>query len=339
MTDSIVAAAAAARQRVQQRLDRRRCEPRRASRPRPLIAPGAWRVHRGALPLDTIERASRIYIELVERVGSEVQGHGAHAWRASRNYVYGGKRCARTAPPAADIGAAAVADAAEIMAAVFEPLIALLGESIVASTMNGNCVVLDSACGALRSGRTLDARAARTLVAPPWSRFVALLTLLRPFPHGSLPRAPAGHLYDAEAAGGEDGSSWYRHRDYCADDTLAALSIVVQGSTREGFAGGTLALTTRDAGGGEDERGADGEGGGRTADEGARAEVVALAPGDAVVLRQAWHEPQPITRGRRVAFVFFYKRVPRRGGGTGDGRRHVSDAERAAHGRREEGVG
>ena len=181
MTDSIVAAAAAARQRVQQRLDRRRCEPRRASRPRPLIAPGAWRVHRGALPLDTIERASRIYIELVERVGSEVQGHGAHAWRASRNYVYGGKRCARTAPPAADIGAAAVADAAEIMAAVFEPLIALLGESIVASTMNGNCVVLDSACGALRSGRTLDARAARTLVAPPWSRFVALLTLLRPF--------------------------------------------------------------------------------------------------------------------------------------------------------------
>ena len=150
-----------------------------------------------------------------------------------------------------------------------------------------------------------------------WAHAIALLTaaLRPPFPRGSLPCAPsAGHLYDAEAADGEDGSSWYSHRDYCADDRLAALSIIVQGSTPGGFAGGALALgaslTTRDApGGSEDERYTDGEVGGRAAEEGARAEVAALAPGDAVVLRQAWHEPQPITRGRRVAFVFFYTRV------------------------------
>ena len=146
-----------------------------------------------------------------------------------------------------------------------------------------------------------------------WAHAIALLTaaLRPPFPRGSLPCAPsAGHLYDAEAADGEDGSSWYSHRDYCADDRLAALSIIVQGSTPGGFAGGALALGARDApGGSEDERYTDGEVGGRAAEEGARAEVVALAPGDAVVLRQAWHEPQPITRGRRVAFVFFYTRV------------------------------
>ena len=230
-------AASAASANVQRRLARRRSLPRAAPPPLPTLAVGAHRLHARCIAAEEIARLTTLYAALIQRFGNEVQGHGAHEWRASRNYMYGGERC---------ISDDASAPSAAAEAGVFEPLMSALDASgIVDGTMNGNAVELDSVCG---------------------------------------------HLYDAEDAKGEDGSSWYRHRDYCADDSLAALSIIIEGSLPH--AGGALEMSGRD--------------------ETAAVDVVALQPGDALVLRQAWHKPRPITSGRRVSFVFFFKRTPRR---------------------------
>eukprot|EP00947_MAST-08B_sp_MAST-8B-sp1_P005750 g5750.t1 len=101
------------------------------------------------------------------------------------------------------------------------------------------------------------------------------------------------HLYDADTPGAESGSSWGWHRDYGNDDTLALASVIIEGFTRDKYLGGGLEVA--------DTSGAD-----------RVEEHVLLAPGDALLLRQAWHLPLALRSGKRISFVlFFRKRKPR----------------------------
>ena len=102
-----------------------------------------------------------------------------------------------------------------------------------------------------------------------------------------------GQFYDAMTEGVETGANWGEHRDYCSDDRLAYVSAIVQGYTREGYVGGSLKFRDN----GDD----------NTWPEGEKASNIAhLSPGDAVLLREAFHHPGAITSGKRIAFVFFF---------------------------------
>jgi hypothetical protein len=144
---------AAASANVQRRLARRRSLPRAAPPPLPTLAVGAHRLHARCIAAEEIARLTTLYAALIQRFGNEVQGHGAHEWRASRNYMYGGERC---------ISDDASAPSAAAEAGVFEPLMSALAASgIVDGTMNGNAVELIVFAGTSTTRRMRKERMAR----------------------------------------------------------------------------------------------------------------------------------------------------------------------------------
>jgi serine/threonine protein kinase len=105
-----------------------------------------------------------------------------------------------------------------------------------------------------------------------------------------------GHLYDADTPGIETGASWSEHRDYLSsseEDILANASIIIQGYTEESFDGGGLTMRVKSTDG-------------KTKED--VKTFVQLNPGDAIILRQTWHLPHNITRGRRLVFVIFFRK-------------------------------
>ena len=111
------------------------------------------------------------------------------------------------------------------------------------------------------------------------------------------------------------------HRDFDCNGRLVACSAILQGHTASEFEGGGLLMR------------ADPDGSSGESEGGVERTLVALEPGDLLLLFGAWHEPRDISSGTRLVFVFFFHETVVRM--TMDGASALDEARAAADARRE----